>query len=45
MLDTGLRVSELCGLDLDDIDFDDLSKAGIAAIDNNNFNKVIIKIG
>jgi len=25
MLDTGLRVSELCGLDLDDIDFDDLS--------------------
>ena len=25
MLDTGLRVSELCGLDLDDIDFEDLS--------------------
>lgn len=25
MLDTGLRVSELCGLDLDDVDFDDLS--------------------
>jgi len=25
MLDTGLRVSELCGLDLDDMDFDDLS--------------------
>ena len=25
MLDTGLRVSELCGLDLDDVDFEDLS--------------------
>ena len=25
MLDTGLRVSELCGLDIDDLDFEDLS--------------------